>query len=415
MNNPLSSYQAVCRPGTGAGAFFTSILVWGVGIGCFGAAFNNFLVETYDVNGFDRGVLEFLRETPGVLLVAIFAALHRFSDWKVLRFGTACSLIAAMLLLVPVRWAWAVAFIVVWALGEHLVMPVRQSLALSIAREGRSGESLGIVTGAINAGTVVGSILVAAIFYFGVRFWADVSRRALYDATWVLVALLLAASLAVAASVKEPGLAQRARPSFYFRRKYSTFYILELFYGARKQVFFTFGPFVLIRVYGMDTQHVAMLFAAAALFTALWGGRLIGRLVDRWGYRNVMIWDTVVLFFVCLLYGFAKDWFPSRVAVAVVCVNYVLDAVLSNASMATNLYARTLSDSQEELTATLSSGISVNHVVTVFYALLGGWIWDRFGPGVLFATAAFMALANSAFALTVPKPVRTVEETVAKG
>jgi hypothetical protein len=21
-----------------------------------------------------------------------------------------------------------------------------------------------------------------------------------------------------------------------------------------------------------------------------------------------MIWDTVVLFFVCLLYGFAKDW-----------------------------------------------------------------------------------------------------------
>jgi predicted MFS family arabinose efflux permease len=102
----------------------------------------------------------------------------------------------------------------------------------------------------------------------------------------------------------------------------------------------------------------AILFAAAALFTALWGGRLIGRLVDRWGYRNVMIWDTVVLFFVCLLYGFAKDWFPLRVAVAVVCVNYVLDAVLSNASMATNLYARTLSDSQEELTANISPPVS---------------------------------------------------------
>jgi len=347
--------------------------------------------------------------------VALFAMLGRFSDWKVLRIGTACSLLAAVLLLVPVRWAWAVAFIVIWALGEHLVMPVRQSLALSIAREGRSGESLGIVTGAINAGTVAGSVLVAAIFYLGVQFWTDVPRRALYDATWVLVALLLAASLAVAGVVKEPGTAKRARPSFYFRRKYTTFYILELFYGARKQVFFTFGPFVLIRVYGMDTQHVAMLFAAAALFTALWGGRLIGRLVDRWGYRNVMVWDTVVLFFVCLLYGFAKDWFPPRVAVSVVCVNYVLDAVLSNASMATNLYARTLSDSQEELTATLSSGISVNHLVTVFYALLGGWIWDRFGPGFLFATAAFMALANSAFALTVPRPGTSASLNVPRG
>ena len=171
--------------------------------GCFGAAFNNFLVETYDINGFDRGVLEFLRETPGVLLVAIFALLGRFSDWKVMRIGTACSLVAATLLLVPVRWAWAVAFIVIWALGEHLVMPVRQSLALSIAREGRSGESLGIVTGAINAGTVAGSVLVATLFYLGVHFWTDAPRRALYDATWLLVALLLAASLVVAGSVKE--------------------------------------------------------------------------------------------------------------------------------------------------------------------------------------------------------------------
>ena len=93
-------------------------------------------------------------------------------------------------------------------------------------------------------------------------------------------------------------------------------------------------------------------------------------------------------------------------AFAVVCVNYVLDAILSNCSIATNLYARTLSRSQEELSATLSSGISVSHVVTVFYSLLGGWVFDRYGAGVLFATAAVMALCNSAFALTVPKPCR---------
>lgn len=373
-------------------------------MGCFAAVFNNFLVETYDITGFDRGVLEFLRETPGVMLVAIFAALHGLSDWKVLRLGTAFSLLAVALLLLEVRWAWAVAFIVVWALGEHLVMPVRQSIALSIAKEGRSGEALGIVTGAINAGTVAGSIAVAAVFLFCPRFFPGVSRRILYDVVWLLVACLLFSSIVVAGLAKEPGVARKARPAFYFRRKYTTFYVLELFYGARKQVFFTFGPFVLIRVYGMDTRHVAALFAVAALFTALWGGRLIGRVIDRWGYRNVMVWDTVVLFFVCLVYGFADKLFAPRMAVAAVCINYVLDSVLSNASMATNLYARTLSDSQEELTATLSSGISANHVVTVFYALLGGWVWDSFGPGALFATASVMALANSAFAMTIPKP-----------
>ena len=164
MRIPFSSFRDVCRPGSGAGAFFASILVWGVGMGCFGAVFNNFLVETYDISGLQRGVLEFLRETPGVMLVAILAALHRFSDWKVLRVGTACSLLAALLLAVPVPFAGVVAIIVAWALGEHLVMPVRQSIALSIAKEGRSGESLGIVTGAISAGTVAGSLAVAAVF-----------------------------------------------------------------------------------------------------------------------------------------------------------------------------------------------------------------------------------------------------------
>ena len=404
MRIPFSSFRDVCRPGSGAGAFFASILVWGVGMGCFGAVFNNFLVEIYGISGLQRGVLEFLRETPGVLLVAILAALHRFSDWKVLRVGTACSLLAALLLVVPVPFAGVVAIIVAWALGEHLVMPVRQSIALSIAKEGRSGESLGIVTGAVSAGTVAGSLVVAAVFLAGTRLLGADGTRPLYAVVFALVAILLAASLAVASSVREPGLAKRPRPSFYFRRKYWRFYVLELFYGARKQVFFTFGPFVLVKLYGMPTQRVAALFAVSAFLTALWGGRLIGRLVDRWGYRNVMIWDTVVLFFVCLLYGYAKDWFPLPVATAVVCANYVLDAVLSNASMATNLYARTLSDSQEELTATLTSGISMNHVVTVFFALVGGLVFDRFGEGVLFAFAALMALANSAFALSVPKP-----------
>ena len=213
MRIPFSSFRDVCRPGSGAGAFFASILVWGVGMGCFGAAFNNFLVETYDVSGLQRGVLEFLRETPGVLLVAILAALHRFSDWKVLRIGTAFSLLAALLLLVPVPFAGAVAIIAVWALGEHLVMPVRQSIALSIAKEGRSGESLGIVTGAVSAGTVAGSLAVAGIFFLGARWFGAARQRAFYSATWALVALLLAASLAVASTCWSSSTARASRSS----------------------------------------------------------------------------------------------------------------------------------------------------------------------------------------------------------
>ena len=394
----------ICNPDSGAVTFFTGILVWGVGMGCFNAVFHNFTVDFYHIGGIQRGLLEFMRETPGVLLVAVLALLSRFSDWRVLRIGTLISVAAVLLMLIPAPWALAVGFITFWSLGEHTVMPVRQSLALMLAKDGKGGESLGFMTSMMNTGTVAGSLIVAAVFYAGTKLMDGVPLRALYDTVFVLVAVLLLASVVFSMRKAEPGARMTRRPKFYFHRKYSTFYALELFYGARKQVFFTFGPFVLITHYGMATKEVALLFAFSAFLTALWGGRLVGRLVDRWGYRNVMIWDTVVLAVVCVLYGFAKEIFPPRVALAVVCVNYVLDAILSNCSIATNLYARTLSDTQEELSATLSTGISINHVITVFYAILGGWIFEEFGPGALFTTAAVMSLLNSAFALTVPRP-----------
>ena len=89
------------KPGSGAGAFFTSILVWGVGVGCFAAAMNNFLSEIYHMDSLDRGWLEFFRELPGLALVLLLALLHKVSDWKIMRLGTLISLAGAVLLLIP--------------------------------------------------------------------------------------------------------------------------------------------------------------------------------------------------------------------------------------------------------------------------------------------------------------------------
>ena len=397
----MERLTAAFKPESKYRAYFLSVMTFSLAYGLYKGVIDNYLAEIVGMSGFDKGVSEFFRELPGLLLVFILAALYTFSAERIYKLGALFMLVGmAAQAVVPASRVLVILCIFVYSLGDHIQLGMRNTLALQYSREGRGGEALGLQNAAQQVGTLVGFLAIIGTFAL-VRASAGL-YRVVFAVSAGIIALGFLSSLRVTGDSAPDAHKRR----FYFRKKYAKYYMLEVFYGARKQVFFTFGPFVLIRVYGMDTQHVAILFAVAALFTALWGGRLIGRLVDRWGYRNVMVWDTVVLFFVCLLYGFAKDLFPPCVAVAVVCVNYILDAVLSNASMATNLYARTLSDSQEELTATLSSGISVNHFVTVFYALLGGWIWDRFGPGVLFATAAVMALANSAFALTVPKPTR---------
>jgi predicted MFS family arabinose efflux permease len=104
---------------------------------------------------------------------------------------------------------------------------------------------------------------------------------------------------------------------------------------------------------------------------------------------------------VCFFYGFAHHLFPMEVAFIVCCINYVLDAVISMASMATNVYVQDLSDSREEVKATISTGVSINHVITIFIALFGGWIWKALGIETLFIVSAVMGLCNSAYAATI--------------
>jgi predicted MFS family arabinose efflux permease len=196
------------------------------------------------------------------------------------------------------------------------------------------------------------------------------------------------------------------RRRVYFAKKFHKFYGLEVFYGARKQIFLTFAPYVLILHYGADASVIALLMAASAAFGIVLNP-LIGKLIDRLGYKIIMVSDTLILVVVCFFYGFAHRLFPPRVAYAVVCVNYILDAIISLASMATSVYVQDIAASQEEVTATLSTGVSVNHFISIFIALMGGWIWKVTGIEVLFSISAFMGILNSVYAATIRKSVRS--------
>ena len=394
------------KPATSsAGAFFTSIAVWGIGVGCFAAALNNYLSDIHGITIFQRGVVEFFRELPGFALVFILALMHRLSDWRVMRLGTAVSLLAALALLCPTNKAGLTALIMLFSTGEHLVMPARQSLAMQVARPGREGSSLGLMTCVMNAGTILGSLLVAVVFWIGTHYFGIDNSIILFRAVWILIALLLTGSIISTYTKNAPNRITK-RPRLYFHRKFNKFYVLELFYGARKQIFLTFAPYVLIKIYHLTTPQVAVLMGISALVNML-GAPTVGRITDRFGYRFVMIWDTLILFWVALAYGYAGVIFPLRIAVWIVCGNYLLDGLISTASLATNIYVRQIAADPNELTSTLSTGISINHLISILIALAGGWIWAAFGVSWLFTFSALMALGNSAFAWSLPRHEET--------
>ncbi|WP_461256500.1 MFS transporter [Treponema sp. R80B11-R83G3] len=395
------------RPDAKVGRFLTVLILYGVSFGFYRGVQDNYLAEIIHITPFERGIVEFFRETPGLLLILILALMYRFADSKVFKIGIAVMAGGCVGVLLSsvnsffMTKIFVVVFMVLFSTGEHIIMPVRATIAMDIAKKEKAGASLGLSNSISQFGNIAGFIFVTVIFLILEQI--GYNRRDIfgYRIVFGASAALMTAAALVAAALRETTLkAQRRR--FYFAKKFHKFYMLEIFYGARKQIFLTFAPYVLILQYGADPSIMSILYAICAGFGMLCSP-LIGRIIDKVGYKAVMVADTLILIIVCLLYGFAHRLFTPNIAFLVVCCNFILDSIISIASMASNIYVQRIASNQEEITATLSTGISVNHIISIFIALMGGWIWKVTGIEVLFSLSAFLGLINSIYAATIKK------------
>ncbi len=380
-------------------SFLFSMFIFGVSVGLYGGALNNYLAEILNIDRFGRGVVEFLRELPGLFLFLMLALLYRIPENRIVRLAFFISLLgmAGLAAAVHARWL-AVTLIVLWSTGEHLMMPVRQSVSIHSAHPGKEGEAMGLARSAGNIGSVIGYYLVTLLFLSLGKVNSDVVFRIVFG----LGALFTLAGLVFTLRLdRSEGHVKRQR--LMFLSKYNKYYILEIFFGARKQVFMTFAPYVLILNYGAGTELVATLYGIYSLAN-IFMNPLMGRLVDRLGYRLVLLMDSLILVLLCFLYGYAHHLFPGIWAFRIICVVFVLDAMLFSVGIARAVYVRRLSSSQEELTGTLSTGISVNHLISVVIALLGGLLWERLGVEILFSAAALFGIFSFFFTLTLPDP-----------
>lgn len=390
----MKSFVRAFRKETPYKLLLLSLLFSSLGYGIYKGVIDNFFAETVQMTEFDRGVTEFFRELPGLMLIFILAAFYTFSAERFFRIGAVIIVIGmAMLSLVPTTKALVILATFVYSLGDHIQIGMKNTLALQYAKEGRGGLALGHLNAVSQIGCLIGFVIVAAAFIF---FLSGKPYRAFFAAATVLMAI----SMFVSFGLRTQSATNKNNSRFYFRRKYRKYYMLEVLYGARKQVFFTFGPYVLILLYGASAEEISILFAisSVACFTM---SPIVGKIIDKLGYKTVMIADTLLLAVVCFFYGFAHHLFPMRTAFYVCCVNYILDSVISLAAMAANVYVQDISETQDEIQKTVSTGLSVNHLITVLIALFGGWIWKTLGVETLFVLSAILGLFNSAYAATL--------------
>ena len=390
----MGRIRVIFRENTKYRALLISLIITGLSYGLYKGMIDNYLAEVVKMGEMDRGVTEFFRELPGILLVFILAAFYMLSAETMYKVGAVIMLAGmGMHALLPPTKVLVTLAICMYSLGDHIQLGMKSTLAMEYAKPGHGGAALGMIGSVYQIGTLAGYLVI-------ILTAAVIAAATPYKAFFGLAAVLAAVSAVYSLRIKGQSKPDPNKRRFYFHRKYNKYYMLEMFYGARKQVFLTFGPYVLILFYGANAAMISLLFAVSAIM-CFFAAPAVGRIIDRIGYKVVMVSDTLILVIVCFFYGFAHHLFPKDIAFLVCCVNYVLDAVISLASMASNVYVKDLSDSEEEVKATISTGVSINHVITIFIALFGGWIWETLGIETLFIASAVLGLCNSAYAATI--------------
>ena len=378
--------------------FATAALILGMAFSIVGATFNNFLNDRFALSGFERSFLEFPRELPGFLVVFVSAALWFLCSR---RLGVVTMILgatgAALIGFASSSYWVMVAWLFLYSLGDHLFMPIASTIGMELAREGQDGRRLGQLNSIRNLAAVMGSFSVVLGFkYLGFSF----------QHTFAIAAALLVAAAALLFMMKPEPVVEK-RGFLQLHKEYRLYYILNVLSGARKQLFITFAPWVLVSVLGQPTQIMATLFTIGGVIGILFQP-LLGWSIDKLGERTVLASEAVILVFVCFGYGFAKFLLPANTAFLVVCACFLIDQMIFSVSMARATYMKKIALQPDHIQPALTAAVTIDHIFSISAALLGGVVWNVFGFQYVFLFGAVIAVINFFTALRVRTPQRVI-------
>ncbi len=367
--------------------FLVAGLFAGIGTGINTSIFNNYLSDVYHLAESSRGSLELFREGPGLLIMVILALLNFLGDVRIAMLG----MLAAGLgllglgLLSPV-YAIMIIWMMVFSLGTHMIFPITPSIGMTLSKREEYGARLGKISGYSLTGTII-----AFVFVFLGFNYLNLS----YKVAFVVAACFYVIAAAMLGMMKSGKPAVR-KIRFLLRKQYTLYYVLCVVSGARNQIFLTFAPWVLIKVFGLQPQTFAILGMVVAV-VSIGTRKIIGKAIDIKGERFVLTLEAILLLAICLGYAFSADIFTAGVAVVIIAGCYVIDNSMSAVEMARSTYVRKIAVELEDVTPTLSTGTSLQHIASMLIPVFGGLLWEAFGPGgykYVFLGASGIALLN---------------------
>ncbi|KJF89426.1 MFS transporter permease [Photobacterium leiognathi] len=319
---------------------------------------NNFAVDTVGMTGANIGVLQSIREIPGLLSFTVMFLLMLMSEQRV-------AILSLCLLGIGVAITGYLPSIygfyfttVLMSIGFHYLEAVNRSLSTQVLETESFGQSMGMIR---EASSFIGLATFIAII-LAIQFF-DASAKTIFFFCGLTCAAL-AVYLLSFAHFKEHKVEQKN--NIILRKEYSVYYLLTFLGGARRQIFVAFAGLLMVQKFHYSITMMAVLFMISSLATTLTVAS-IGRFIDRIGEKRALMIEYVALAVVFTSYAFVENHYLAGGL-------YILDSILFSFTIALATYFKKTIRS-DEIASSSSVSFTINHIAAVFLPFLLGLLW----------------------------------------
>jgi predicted MFS family arabinose efflux permease len=345
---------------------------------------NNFTIEQANFTGIEIGLLQSIREIPGLLAFTVLAFIIIFREQSFILFSLILLGIGVFITgYFPYEMGLYITTIIM-SFGFHYAEALQMSLTLQWVPKDKAPENMGCQI----SSKAIASLLAYAVVWVSLEVF-NLDYKAIYI---IGGAMTIALALVIWAIFPKFPEQHPQKKKIILRKRYWLFYALTFMGGARRQIFMVFAGFLLVERFGFSAALVTALYLANHLIS-FWTAPLIGRLVKKWGERRALTVEYIGLIIVFTGYALAPTaWIAG--------VLYVLDHLFFALAIAQKSYLQKIAN-PSEISSTSSVSFSINHIAAVFLPALLGMVWMS-SPEAVFLTGTGMAFISLILSLYVP-------------
>jgi predicted MFS family arabinose efflux permease len=371
------------RSPAGRGFIMLAVMsaTFGFALNAHGGIVTNFFEEVLKLKGPEFGYVTAIREVGGFLLIFMTAVLYKVSLQRLTAGALILLAVGYILYGFANSFVMVIPWVVITSFGFHTVLQTQYSLGMSLTTESKSGSILGRMAAIGQGGTFAGLALMFLIFHF---------HLVSYRTTFIILGLV--ALIGAFAIVRFPhmheGQERKVPPKrerIVWKRDYRYYYVLNILDGARQQVFFSFGLWVLVNRFSMSVSQISLLLLGVA-FVSMVASSWVGRRIDKHGEKLTI--SLINVAYVGALIGFAlvgNLW-----AASLFYLIYALIAPIS--TIAATTYVRKIA-MPEDVAPTLAMGVTLLHATAIVVPVAAGYVLNFVGYQVPFYVACIFAVA----------------------